>query len=157
MFSGLGYLWRAYIYCRSLFLSLYSRFFFLFCEEGNMETETERLTGGCRHKRKVGRKRELKMGAGAEEGGRKDEQQRQIGRSLLFMHPSSETPQPGRMHAHTHTYTSSFLSSSIYHPSLAFCLHTPSSSSSRQPRQVADRQTESWQTGIITCGCLRGT
>lgn len=105
MFSGLGYLWRAYIYCRSLFLSLYSRFFFLFCEEGNMETETERLTGGCRHKRKVGRKRELKMGAGAEEGGRKDEQQRQIGRSLLFMHPSSETPQPGRMHAHTHTHT----------------------------------------------------
>lgn len=36
-----------------------------------METETERLTGGCRHKRKVGRKRELKMGAGAEEEGEK--------------------------------------------------------------------------------------
>lgn len=83
-----------------------------------METETERLTGGCRHKRKVGRKRELKMGAGAEEGGRKDEQQRQIGRSLLFMHPSSETPQPGRMHAHTHTHIHFFISLLLYLPPL---------------------------------------
>ena len=79
------------------------------------------------------------------------------------MHPSSETPQPGR--ARTHTRTPFFFSppSSLRlsiplstPPSLTLCLYTPSSSS-RQPRQVADRQTEAWQTGIITCGCLRGT
>lgn len=62
MFSGLGYLQRAYIYCRSLYLSVPLFFFppLSLClpEEGNMETETERrLTGGCHHKRKVGRKR----------------------------------------------------------------------------------------------------
>lgn len=91
MFSGLSYLFRAYIYCHSL--SLYIFFFLPFAspvEEGTMETETEtRMSGGCWHKRKVGGKRDKDRGRE-----RRDKQLRQIGRSLLFMHPSSKTPNP---------------------------------------------------------------
>lgn len=75
------------------------------------------------------------------------------------MHPSSKTPQPDRVHTFlTHTFPFSAPPSTpppIY-SFLTFCFHT-ASSSSRQLRQVADRQSEAWQTRIITCGLLRAT
>lgn len=126
MFSGLGYLWRAYIYCRSLFLSLYSRFFFLFCEEGNMETETERLTGGCRHKRKVGRKRVKDGGWGGGGGGERTSSRDKLEDHCFLCTPPVKLPSQAEcMCTHTHIHTLLHFSPplSTTPPSLSVSIH----------------------------------
>lgn len=83
-----------------------------------METETERLTGGCRHKRKVGRKRELKMGAGAEEGGgeRTSSRDKLEDHCFLCTPPVKLPSQAECMRTHTHIHF--FISLLLYLPPL---------------------------------------